>query len=349
MKTAWQRHGRGGILPSLYHQSWIATLRPLVILYVIYQIAAALRVGWTQHAVDYELFKLSAARWEAGLNPYVDGDRVLNFNSPLFVALTSPVIASFWLWVALNLSGLAVALWQLSRRASWELAALGIMAPLAGGLSIELGQPTLLMLPLAVAAWRSPVAVGLLMSLKPFLGLFVIVALGQRRWREALISGAVCVAVWCVLWLVNPTLMAQWIGALRHASWIGLPLNASVFGVVARLGWPTWSALLAALLVLGVTLWRPSWASTFCAALLISPMGWSYYLPWTVGPLLDAVPVTWLIAPWLLLNLPQTVLLHGGGSVIFAAVMLVWGISLVERRQALTSKVGVSFVPSSQP
>jgi hypothetical protein len=335
VKAAFPATRVGGILPPLSRQSWIATVRPLVICYVVYQIAAALRVSWTQHAIDYETLIASSRVWLAGADAYVgvlpDG-RGVNLNPPFVVAALVPLTwlqpsAAFWLWMGLNLAGLLLGLWLLSRRVPWEWAALGIMAPLAGGLSLELGQPTLLLLPLAVAAWRSPVALGVLMALKPFLGLFLVDAAWRRDWRRLLTIGGTVAALWAAQALLMPSEMIGWIGALRSVSWLDNPLNGSFFGMFnERIA----GLLMAGYLVVFTLVRSPRlsedqrWAALFLAGLLTAPLGWPYYLPWVVGPVLASAFSVWLLLPWAVLHLPQIVLLAVGGWPISLAFLWLW-------------------------
>ena len=90
----------------------------------------------------------------------------------------------------------------------------------------------------------------------------------------------------------------SWLKAGTGVHWHAILYNASLRGVLARIvddsvGNPLWIGLNLA--VLGFTVWRllrcdfdadGDLSVAFLTSLLISPLGWVYYLPVALGPLL---------------------------------------------------------------
>jgi hypothetical protein len=151
---------------------------------------------------------------------------------------------------------------------------------------------------------RAGVLLGLVCSVKPFLGIFVLWWVVERRWRAlawAGVSGGLAALLGVVVYGVSS--YAEWVGVLRDVQWSGAPMNASIAGMVGR----TWSlhALVRDpwVLQIGTPLVLVVMALGVCfavhardtdravlilllTALLASPLGWIYYLWMVVGPAL---------------------------------------------------------------
>jgi hypothetical protein len=210
------------------------------------------------------------------------------------------------------------------------LLAIGIaLSTLMSG-AFETGQYVgLLMLP-ATLAWRaarrgewtrSGAWLGMLASQKPFAFIFVAWLLWQRRWRGALASALVTIASVALGEIVfGWGIHLQWQAVLRSdvSNWGWLLLNASIAAPWMRAfgASPAFShsqtttltqlaALGSAAAIGGVTAWRVrrsddvdlSWSVLWTAALLISPIGWTYYLWWAAGPLGAALILCWRTQP----------------------------------------------------
>lgn len=175
------------------------------------------------------------------------------------------------------------------------------------------GQFTgLLMLPM-VLAWRTARAgrwlacgawLGFAVALKPFLG-FVVLALlvrgGMRLLGGVVAGGSLGFAAGLVVfgWRAH----VDWADALGSVSWPWATMNGSVQGVLSRtltpspafvpviqaaaLVTPLWIAAVAVIAVVSLRVARRSLDHAFAAsvlgALLISPLGWVYYL-WLALP-----------------------------------------------------------------
>jgi hypothetical protein len=280
-------------------------------------------------AADFEMFLETARALQAGTVPYpanaVEGYALYNMNPPHFHLSILP-------WLALspdlallghqltNVVALVAAVWWLapahfwrSTRAQWVGIAL-LWWP-ALHLTLSSGQFTG-WLALGVALcyhwrhthpWRAGVLFGVLVSVKPFLGLVWLwwAVRGERTLViGAVVGGLVAVAIG-VAWVgVGPYL--DWIAALRAVTWIGSPFSTSLIRLTDV--YPIWLVAILQLAVLVQTLqYRgESWAHPLLASITLSPLGWPYYLvilvpflvtarlPWLSACLL--VPIQWTIA-----------------------------------------------------
>jgi alpha-1,2-mannosyltransferase len=254
-----------------------------------------------------------------------------NMNPPHFHLLMLPLarlepLAALLVWALLNAAALVWSLWRVVRELGlrWTPAGvlwttLAIASCSATGMILVTGQLTFLLLLPVTFSWiaarrgelvRAGVYLGLVASVKPFMGIFLIYWLVRRQWRGAaammvagLAVGAVGVAVFGL------GTYETWIRALRQVEWSWAPMNASITGIVARaLGpspffeplrmapaaIPIVSAILstcAGILTFGLLAADRTSAATdrayaglVAAALLISPLGWAYYVPLLTGP-----------------------------------------------------------------
>jgi glycosyl transferase family 87 len=203
--------------------------------------------------------------------------------------------------------------WGCWRAAVWLLAFAGTGA-VVGTAEVAF----LFMLPLTLGwaaarrgGWRrAGVYLGLAMGLKLFLLIFVPYLLLRRRFGAAVVSGATA-AAWFLggLLIVGPSTYWSWLSQISSVSWAWRGPNASVLGILTRSldENPYYTPLTVAPEVI-LPLWLPSVAIIgFCslalvmvdraaaavdrafalllsAALLISPLGWIYYLWLAAGP-----------------------------------------------------------------
>lgn len=211
--------------------------------------------------------------------------------------------------------------WGCWRGAVWLLAFAGTGAVVG---TAEVGF--LLMLPLTLGwsaarrgGWtRAGVYLGLAMALKLFLLIFVPYLLLRRRFGAALVSGATA-ATWFLggLLIVGPGTYWSWLSQLASVSWAWRGPNASLLGILTRsLAENPYYTPLAVAPEAILPLWLPSvaliglcslalvtvdraaaavdraFALILSAALLISPLGWVYYLWLAAGPA-AALAVRW--------------------------------------------------------
>jgi hypothetical protein len=162
--------------------------------------------------------------------------------------------------------------------------------------------------PLALAAtwaWRlarrdrrlqAAAALGVLATMKPFLGMFGLLFIARREWRAL---GAMAVASLVFLGVAvavtGTGAFAAWFHALARISWYDVRFNSSALGFLARVWRPdagAWAglALAAAAVSYAVLKSRAAslsrdWLFVFIASLLAAPLGWRYYLCMAIGPL----------------------------------------------------------------
>ena len=161
---------------------------------------------------------------------------------------------------------------------------------------------------------RAALLLGAAASIKPFLGVFLVYFALRRHWKLAgmmLGAGAVCglaslaVFGWDAQW--------RWIETLRAVDWPWAPMNSSLAGFLTRILSDNpfvphvieaprliGPLALAGSLVLAFVTYRRlmrdgadssgnvdrAFAALLILALLVSPLGWIYYLWLPVGPLL---------------------------------------------------------------
>lgn len=244
---------------------------------------------------------------------------------------------AFVCWVACNAVAWACSLriclreWQitLSPPAAATLAIGIAISTLTSG-AFETGQYVgLLMLP-ATLAWRaarrsewamSGVWLGLVASQKPFVFIFVPWLMWHRRWRGAIAAALVTIVSVALGEMVfGRGIHLQWQTVLRSdvSAWGWLFLNASTAAPWMRAFGPSpafshsqntalmgYATLGSAAVIACITAWRVrrgadldlSWAVLWTAALLISPIAWTYYLWWAAGPLGATLIVAWQTRP----------------------------------------------------
>jgi hypothetical protein len=177
----------------------------------------------------------------------------------------------------------------------------------------------LLLLPVTLAwaaarrgRWtRAGLYLGLAISVKLFLLIFIPYFLLRRRLRAAAASGTAAAACFVAGALVlGPGSYSSWLTQLASVDWAWRSPNASVLGILSRslnenphfsplavapeLILPVWLsvfAIVGGLTLVAVTFDRAgsavdrAFALLLSAALLISPLGWVYYLWLGLGPM----------------------------------------------------------------
>jgi Glycosyltransferase family 87 len=270
----------------------------------------------TVRDIDFHVFYASALAWRHGtdLYPAIAG-ALPNLNPPQFIVAFAPLTwvdeqTAIGLWLAVNLASLVAAgciIWrELRLPVSFTplmvaIAAAGLNIGLVFGL--EEGHPVGIFTLCLSAAWAADrqqrwrtaaILVGVLASVKPFFACLLLMALCRASWRPicwALGTAAGCLSAGIAL---GGTIgFMRWLETGRHVSWFHHPLNASIAGLAARagVGWEVWA--LAAVTVLFVTALAirqskdrdAEWLACGLVSLLISPLGWAYYLPLVAGPL----------------------------------------------------------------
>ena len=280
------------------------------------------------------------------------------------------------------------------------LATVAVLTPSSTGMVVLTGQVTfLLVLPLTYAwiaarhhNWRAAgIALGLAAGIKPFLGLFWFYLLMKRQVRAAIAMGAVIVLVVLAgLAVFGVDTYRSWLVVASRVDWVWSPMNASIAALLVRTFGdnPTFPPLvyapavvavvspILAVIVGGCTVWRMTripkspaedwaFAGLVFAALLVSPLGWMYYITLAAGPI-TALSMRWrsrmsgVVRLCVLLALPGLVVppmwtaaagrhaLSGLtlGSIYSWSVMMLWIAVLVDSRHAARSTDRLEFAPS---
>jgi hypothetical protein len=266
-------------------------------------------------AVDFAAFVESARTLLAG-TPYLPGAHDPNppHASLLFAPLVGwPLPLSLAVWLAASYVFALLTLRQISRevlRGASPLL-LGTAFAAVGSLpavldNVQNGNQVWLLWWAFTLAWvlarrgqkfRSGLLIGCLASLKLFLGFWFVLYLVRRQWRAlaGALLGDAAVTLVGVLLTGLPAWLA-WLNRVRHVYWFDIPYNASIMGVLSRTGHGdtvTWAGLVVVLAGATVAAWLRysddldrDWLISLLAALLISPLGWRYYLSLGVGPFL---------------------------------------------------------------
>jgi hypothetical protein len=213
-----------------------------------------------------------------------------------------------------------------------------VMAPVcAAWLAYRRGQSTRAGLWLGVAA-----------AMKPFLLVFAPYFL-LRRDRDALVAmlGVMAASFAVGVAVFGPAAYGEWLGQLPRITWSAYYLNASFMGMLQRvIGRSSYGVIthapalvlpLAACLAVAVgamTLRRVAhprpepersdgdWAALLLAALLMSPLGWNYYLWIAVWPVVALLAHH---APWRQPTTRDLLLLPGLGGWLWWGKMTDWG------------------------
>jgi hypothetical protein len=235
-----------------------------------------------------------------------------------------PNAYAFVAWTVLSLIALVLVIRAIETRLRLTtLDSVVVVLSLTGtAFGLALGQVSSVMLIPFTAAWlaarcgRSTVegaCLGALFVLKPFFCLFGVMLLLRRRWRALIASGLVAALMMALGWMMaGNDGMLTWLDNFRHVSWTGHIFNGSVWGVGSRLFHrqpislaATWTPLTESPVMetivggLGtaavvIALWRLrrsvdddlEYAAVALASLLISPLGWNYYLAVVFGPVI---------------------------------------------------------------
>ncbi len=230
---------------------------------------------------------------------------------------------AFLAWTAVSLGAYLLAAYWITRTlAPGRLVSIGSLLLVSQPVIIALllGQTAALVMLLMTAAWmadrsdrtrRAGVLLGTAIALKPFLGVFLAYAL-WRRSRPFVAGMAMGIGGTAIIGLAVGGVSGyrSWLAALHQISWIAHWLNGSLLGFFTRtlsdtpevlhmtpvavrphLVYPLWyAAVVSVVAVSARALLRThdrdrAWSLLLVASLLISPLGWMYYLPSAAGPL----------------------------------------------------------------
>lgn len=295
---------------------------------------------------DFRSFYDSAAAWQSGRQVYTTTFRP-NLNPPWFPILLSPLVplgmaGAFAVWTAMNMATvMTTARLLLERRPEipvvWLVLAF-IVTP--AWYAWHHGQVTWILFALVTRAWLSDRHAGFWLApaiiLKPPLALMALLL----PWRVTLTAGLTAAAGTLALVLITgPSLWLEWLGAGQSVDLIAWVSNASLVGLAVRsehwsvggitvgdVSWRAWALVGAVGVVLAWQTIRQTrdrrWALAGLSSVLLSPLGWIYYLPVFTGPLLSVARGRWLVAVFALALIPRMTLITLGKLPLIYAVPL---------------------------
>lgn len=264
----------------------------------------------------------------------------LNLNPPHFHLILLPLapLSARWalaVWAMVSLVCLALSLRLIARESGialtpWRrrLAALAFLSFAGLGAVAVTGQVSFILLLPVTLAWvrarrgkwaEAGMYLGLAMSVKPFLAIFLPYLVLRRRFVAlGTVVGAAAGAFLVGLGVFGWDAHRSWIAGLSAVSWEWVAMNASVLGFLTRvlapsayyvpaldapgLIPPAWFLLSGAI---GVVTLAVSAADSgdravdrafgllLLAALLVSPLGWTYYWWLALGPMVAVVATWW--------------------------------------------------------
>jgi Glycosyltransferase family 87 len=243
---------------------------------------------------------------------------------------------AFVLWTAIGILALIFSLEKTAAALKLSATHLLIVALGLQGVAAALrfGQVTLLLLPLMTLAWladrddrKAAVGgwLGALIYVKPFIGVYGLYMLWRREWRTL----RAMIAVYSVLTIIGLfagiAVTLSWIETLRTITEkVSHVVNASWPALVARMFTadlsqpdpayrpfivaPTLAAglsLVGVIVIALVSAWAlhekserdTHWAILATAMLLMSPLGWMYYIPLLIPPLCATIPLLRRLGP----------------------------------------------------
>src|SRR5262245_31548631 len=307
---------------------------------------ALVRLMVTLNMNDFGKFYYSARAFLAGQDMYAPSpatqlgagllpgaQQLLNLNPPHFHLLVIPLAGfrpgvAVTVWMFANTFALVISLLlaagELGISATPKrvlLIVLFVLTFSASQAEFITGQLTfLLLLPMMLCwrdarrgAWsRAGAWLGLCLSIKLFVLIFLPYLIGRRRWQAAFLmiaTSAACLALGAVIFGIES--YRSWLGALQQsADWAWLGMNASILGTLQRVFttspsfepimtapgiarvWIAIAAIVGVVTLFVVVVDKSSaaidraFALLLIAAQLISPVGWVYYMWLAVVPVI---------------------------------------------------------------
>ena len=211
----------------------------------------------------------------------------------------------------------------------WRLLLAGALMFAGTGATLVTGQLSFLLLLIVTLLWiearrgrwtSAGVFLGIAASVKPFLLVFLPYFAFRRRFRAifaCLVLMAFCFAVGILVFGID--VHSKWLHSLDASSaWNWAPMNASIAGIISRAFAPSppffpiavlprflkvvwFLAVGLSILLTGMAVVKNPFPSSIdrdfalllVAALLISPLGWIYYLWLPLGPIAALVAAAW--------------------------------------------------------
>ena len=294
-----------------------------------------------------------------------------NLSPPHFHVLLLPLAflplnIAFGVWSILSLFSLFVSFYLIFQETGitltpWRilLIFIGFLVFIGTSTVLMTGQISFLLLLPVTLTWiyarrgewiKTGICLGLVISLKPFLLIFLPYLFFERKYGAAATAVLVtflCFAVGLIFFGIDSHL--SWLRVLSSVDWSWAPINGSILGWLSRmflknpfyspitaipgLVYPLWLAVAGVFGSLTLFLSVSDHSSksidrSFClliiGALLVSPLGWIYYTWFILGPM------TALIRSWFLKNrmekerVSHRLLSARNGLFVVASVGMIW-------------------------
>lgn len=287
-----------------------------------------------------------------------------------------PLLTAFWVWTGIGAAAIAASLWRITEvrdinaaRIWFTAGALLVLMPCVT--AWVAGQVTWVLVWIVTEAWasasmrRAGIWLGVAIALKPPLALMAIL-LPRRIWSVAGVTsmGLVLASVP----LLGFSAWADWLASGRSVNWLSQADSVSFWGWAARLtappgaragiaDLPIWSLTIILVLAVGLAVivrragGDRRWGLALIWSLWVSPLGWIYYLPVALGPMLSSLPASravWtalicLLVPWPVTGVPYA-------AVYLGSVLLLWiAWSVSTRPSDRTSSESPSVCRSESP
>ncbi len=310
---------------NLFSGGWLASSRTRNVVYALLIGELALLVGFV---ALYRPFDLQIYLWGGrevlhGLRLYDVKAHANWFTYPPFAAAVfTPLtfVPGFIVRLCWELGSVVALAWACVltlRLAGYRPGRMVVLAMVAAGFVLEpmyhtlyLGQVNIFLFALVlIDMWRvsqgrtAGLGVGLATAIKLTPGIFVLLFLLTRRWKDALVSAITFVVCGVIGYLVDPAASRlYWTKLFYDTKRVSVPYisNQSVYAAVVRiLGgighvglWPDLVSIVlgAAGLALAVTLarrqdWLGATAVTGVTGLLVSPVSWTHHWVWVLPAL----------------------------------------------------------------
>ncbi len=288
----------------------------VVTLWVLAGIATTLAAwtGWNTRRSDFQMLWTSAHQWWTGADPYAGAVAGADLNPPFVILLltplgwlASPTAFAVWTllgWVCVGAAASFIA--KACHSSSWLTIMAVALVTVGGTTATASGQLTWPLMLLVTLGWvadrqqaarTTGVVIGAMVAIKLFFGLW-FVDLALRRAGRLLTTAIAVASIAFLLGLLVHGMAgyASWLDALGRIAWTDKEINASLLGLWTRVlppaqVFPVWAASAAFVAAGGVgVVWRrrdadTRWAVLILTALLVSPLGWVYYVPLALGPL----------------------------------------------------------------
>jgi hypothetical protein len=303
----------------------------------ILAVAAGLALTRFDRRTDFRIFHQSAIAWRERrpIYPYerpnLNPPAVVAAFVPLTFLSERNALGVFTL---IGVACVVIAARRISRAVPyvpWFVIASLVFALEGGWTNLWLGQQGLILMLVTTVAWLADrdgrdlaagLWVGVAIYAKPFLGGLLIYWVWRRQWRSlagAAITGLALVFAGA-LFAGHSSYLSWWHGLAAGPAPYS-PLNASLLGLWSRLFigsefarplLPESPAVLLtvwtlSVIVVVVAIYRRlrhdrrtdlAWALIVLGSLLVSPLGWIYYVPLAVGPLVACLSG---VVPWICL------------------------------------------------